>query len=147
MTKRSEPWSAPSPPSREQLARTNRLRLAVGERAEVLEEAARKTIATREHGTPSGIKTGQGSGSGSDGNLYGKSSRKGQTEEAIQIGGSPTLQVFTMERHTVRGCSRERATEASRLIENPAGAERRRAIRLHRSVRHETAIPSIPGIS
>ena len=48
MRKRSEPWSAP-PPSSEQLARTNRLRLAVGERAEVLEEAARNTIAIREN--------------------------------------------------------------------------------------------------
>ena len=49
MTNRSEPRSAPPPPSSEQLARTNRLRLAVGERAEVLEEAARKTIAIREN--------------------------------------------------------------------------------------------------
>ena len=96
MRKRSEPWSAP-PPSSEQLARTNRLRLAVGERAEVLEEAAKKdNCHPREHGTPSGIKTGQGSGSRSDRSLYGKSTRKGQTEEAIQIGGSPTLQVFVV---------------------------------------------------
>jgi hypothetical protein len=47
MTK--QPWSPPPPLSREQTASMNRQRLAVAERAEVMEEAERKATAVREN--------------------------------------------------------------------------------------------------
>ena len=47
MTK--QPWSPPPPLSREQTASMNRQRLAVAERAEVMEEAERRATAVREN--------------------------------------------------------------------------------------------------
>ena len=47
MTK--QPWSPPPPLSREQTASMNRQRLAVAERAEVMEEADRRATAVREN--------------------------------------------------------------------------------------------------
>lgn len=47
MTK--QPWSPPPPFSREQTASMNRQRLAVAERAEVMEEAERKATDVREN--------------------------------------------------------------------------------------------------
>ena len=47
MTK--QPWSPPPPLSREQTASMNRQRLAVAERAEVMEEAERTATAVREN--------------------------------------------------------------------------------------------------
>ena len=47
MTKQA--WSPPPPLSREQTASMNRQRLAVAERAEVMEEAERRATAVREN--------------------------------------------------------------------------------------------------
>jgi hypothetical protein len=46
---KKQPWSPPSPLSREQTASMNRQRLAVAEHAEVIEEAERTAIAVREN--------------------------------------------------------------------------------------------------
>jgi hypothetical protein len=46
---KKQPWSLPSPLSREQTASMNRQRLAVAERAEVIEEAERTATAVREN--------------------------------------------------------------------------------------------------
>jgi hypothetical protein len=46
---KKQPWSPPSPLSREQTASMNRQRLAVAERAEVIEEAERTATSVREN--------------------------------------------------------------------------------------------------
>ena len=73
---KKQPWSPPSPLSREQTAIMNRQRLAVAERAEVIEEAERTATAVRENMARLRIKAGQGSRNLSEGNLCWSISRR-----------------------------------------------------------------------
>jgi len=73
---KKQPWSPPSPLSREQTAIMNRQRLAVAERAEVIEEAERTATAVRENMARLRIKAGQGSRNFSEGNLCWSISRR-----------------------------------------------------------------------
>ena len=70
----------------EQLAKTNRERLATVQRDAVREEEAKKSgCRSHEHGAPPGTEIGQRSARGSNGDRYGKSAHKSKTEKAIQI--------------------------------------------------------------